>query len=244
MHRFFVDGRDIFDGKVTLHGKNAAHGAVLRLNIGEQIVVCDGAGRDYFCVVDAIEKGQIFCKVRHAQDSAAEPKMAAVTLFQALPKGDKLSEIVEKCVELGVSRIVPFVAERSITRPSSRDSKKIERLRAVAESAAKQSGRGRIPIIEDVVDLREAIAIAKQHDAAFACYESEDKLTLRDLLRPLVGGQSELAFFVGPEGGFTLEEVSMFLDNKIPTISLGPRILRTETAGPATLANILYELEA
>jgi len=242
IHRFFVNISDITKDAVTLKGKNVAHGGVLRLKIGEQIVICDGNGRDYFCVVRAMDKTQICGEILRVEDNIAEPQIA-VTLFQALPEGDKLADIVEKCVELGVTQVVPVVTARCIVKTSARDSKKTERLRAIAEAAAKQSGRGKIPMICEALSLQAAIEQAKTYDTTFACYESEDKLLLKNLLKPMVGKLSTLAFFVGPEGGFAQEEIAMFTDAKIPTVSLGNRILRTETAGPAVLANILYELE-
>jgi 16S rRNA (uracil1498-N3)-methyltransferase len=242
VHRFFANNLDINDGKIVLVGDNARHAIVLRLDIGEEIVVCDGKANDHYCVVDLISKDEVHAKVVRSETNAAEPPIF-ITLFQGLPKGDKMDEIVEKCVELGISRIVPVVTARCITKPSPRDNKKSARWQKIAEAAAKQSRRGIIPEISSVLKFDDALQSAKNHDAVFACYELEDKLILKNLLKTLPDKITSLAFFVGPEGGFSENEVAKFTASNIATVSLGQRIMRTETAGAAVLANILYELE-
>ena len=209
--------------------------------MGEHIVLCDQAGLDYFCVVTQIEKSKVHCKITSSQKNAAEPSVR-VHLFQALPKADKMAEIIEKCVELGIDGITPVVAARCVAKPSPRENNKTERGQKIAEAAAKQSGRGKIPKINAPIALDEAIRLAKTHGASFVCYELEKDLHLKDFLRK-TGDINNLAFFIGPEGGFTGAEAALFKQNAIPAVTLGPRILRTQTAGPAVLANILYELE-
>ena len=242
MHRFFVDAKSILQNYVILADENAAHAAVLRLNIGEKIVISDGGGWDYFCTVSTIEKHSISCEISHSEKNLAEPAIA-VTLFQALPKGDKLSEIVEKCVELGISQIIPTKTARCIAKISQKDVNKTVRLRKIAESAAKQCGRGKIPIINETIGLDTAINLAKHHGIVFVCYENESSLMLPHFLKSKKGMINSIAFFVGPEGGFAPEEIIKFAENGVSSVSLGSRILRTQTAGSAVLANILYEFE-
>ena len=237
-----MDNLNIVDGEIILTDENAAHAFVLRLKIGEKIVVCDGKACDYHCIVDSIAKDQVHVKITNSVANAAEPPVF-VTLFQGLPKGDKMEEIVEKCVELGISRIVPVVTARCVAKSSSRDTKKAMRWQKIGEAAAKQSQRGILPQVSEILRFDEALQLAKECNIVFACYELEDKLMLKGLLKALPKEITSLAFFIGPEGGFTNEEAAQFAENNIVTVSLGQRILRTETAGAAVLANVLYELE-
>jgi len=243
IHRFFIDNAKTMNEDVLLTGQNAAHANVLRLNIGEGIVVCDGRGWDYYCAVIAISRDEVRVRITHSEENTVEPSVA-VTLFQALPKGDKMDDIVERCVELGITSIVPVVTARCIARPSSRDAKKTERWRKIALSAAKQSHRGIIPHVAGAMSLDKAIMSAKGHGAAFVCYEMADKLSLKDFLQVLPSDITSLAYFIGPEGGFAPDEIIKFAENSIPAVSLGRRILRTQTAASAVLANVVYELEA
>ena len=242
IHRFFADNLDIAGGKITLTGENAAHAAVLRLKVGEEIIVCDCKACDYHCLVDSMAKDEVRVKVVDIKANTAEPSVL-VTIFQGLPKGDKMEEIVEKCVELGVYRIVPIVTARCVAKSSPRDAKKAARWQKIAEAAAKQSQRGILPQVSGLLKFDEALQLANEHDVAFVCYELEDKLMLKNLLKFLPNKITSLAFFIGPEGGFTDEEAAKFAENNITIASLGRRILRTETAGAAVLANVLYEME-
>ena len=241
-HRFFADNKDIADDEIVLTGENAAHAAVLRLGIGEEIVVCNGAGMDYRCVVFSCNKSETKAKVLHKAPNTAEP-FIAVTLFQALPKIGKMDEIVEKCTQLGISRVVPIITSRCVTKASDRDTKKTARWQKIAQSAASQSRRGQIPQICDIMTLEAALREADAHNTAFVCYEGEERFPLKAFLHNLPQSPSSIAFFVGPEGGFALDEMVKFKDAGIAAVSLGPRILRTELAGAVVLANIMYELE-
>ena len=241
-YRFFVDNKDISGDEIILTGENTAHAAVLRLGPGEEIMVCDSAGMDYHCVVVNCNKSETRAKVLHKAPNKTEPSIA-VTLFQSLPKTGKMDEIVEKCTQLGVSHIVPIITSRCVTKTSDRDTKKTARWQKIAQSAASQSQRGKIPQIWDVMTFEAALQEAKVHDAAFACYEGEKQLSLKTFLQGLPQNISSIAFFIGPEGGFTCDEAANFKKSGLATVSLGPRILRTEMAGAAVLANIMYELE-
>ena len=241
IHRFFVASTDIQNNIVTLTGDNAAHGAVLRLRLGEAIVACCPSGVDHYSRVVSAGKNEIQAEITHSAPNAAEPPVF-ITLYQALPKGDKMGEIVEKCVELGVSAVVPVVTARCVARPAD-SGNKAARWRRIAESAAKQSGRGLIPSVSDPIALVDAFALAKAHDSAFVCLETEDKFSMKDFAKSLSASVRSIGLFVGPEGGFDDKEAALFATQAIRAVTLGRRILRTETAAAAAIAIILYELE-
>ena len=230
MPRFFVDQQPQ-DGVLTLTGENAHHaGRVLRLRVGEGVTLCDGAGMDFDCTVEAVT-----CRVvsRHAADT--EPKQS-ITLFMALPKGDKMEFIVQKAVELGVSRIVPYLSKNCVSRPDKTE-KKVERWRKIAAEAAKQCGRGRLPEAA-VVPVAQAIAQAAESETALFFYENEKRIGLRDALAG--GVRDTVSLMVGPEGGFDPAEAKAAVDAGLQSVSLGTRILRCETAPIAALAAVLY----
>jgi len=241
-HRFFVGSKDIVADEIVLKDENAAHAFVLRLAIGEEVVICDGSAIDYHCVITSCTKLETRAKVVHKLQNMSEPSIA-ITLFQALPKAGKMDEIVEKCTQLGISRIVPVITARCITKISDRDIKKINRLQKIAQSAASQSQRGKIPQINSAVTFETALQEAKAHDAIFVCYEAEEQLSLRAFLQGQSQSLSSVAFFIGPEGGFEDNEIAKFKENGVATVSLGARILRTELAGVVVLSNIIYELD-
>ncbi|MCL2573926.1 MAG: 16S rRNA (uracil(1498)-N(3))-methyltransferase [Defluviitaleaceae bacterium] len=242
MHRFFVDGRCIERGGLSLTDENAAHAHVLRLAIGEEVVVCDGNGMDYYCTVTFTNKSATALRIRDRATNTAEPSMV-ITLYQALPKSGKMEEIVDKCTQLGISHIVPIMTSRCVAKMSDRDAKKIKRWQKVARSAASQSGRGRIPRIGDVMSFDAALQDSTAHDVVFACYEGEAQLSLKSFLQGLSGIPSSIAFFVGAEGGFTDDEMAKFLEGSVASVSLGSRVLRTELAGITALACIMYEIQ-
>jgi 16S rRNA (uracil1498-N3)-methyltransferase len=241
-HRFFVSSKNITGDEIVLAGENAAHSAVLRLAPGEEIVICDGAAMDYRCIVACCNKSETRAKVVGTSVNTAESSIG-ITLYQALPKAGKMDEIIEKCTQLGILRIVPVIAARCVTKLSDRDAKKIERWQKIARAAAAQSQRGKIPRISDVMTLKAALQQAKTQGTAFVCYESENRLALKTFLQSLPKNLSSIAFFIGPEGGFDETEAAKFKESGIATVSLGSRILRTELAGAVVLANTLYELE-
>jgi len=238
-HRFFVDGKYIVGEKIALIGDNAAHAAVLRLAIGEEIVICDGNAMDYHCVVAACGKLETKAKILHKMPNIAELPIA-ITLYQALPKTGRMDDIVNDCTQLGVSHIVPILTARCMAKTSDRDVKKIARWQKIAQSAASQSGRGRIPHINDVMLLEAALEDAKKHGSIFVCYENEEKLALKAFLADMPEDLSSIAFFIGSEGGFADDEIAKFKESGVAVVSLGPRILRTELAGAVVLANLTW----
>ncbi len=236
MPRFFVD-RQPENGLLVLWGEDAHHaGRVLRLRQGEALTLCDGEGIDYDCTVEQIEKDAVLCHVRDRHPAATEPGQR-LTLFMALPKGDKMEFIVQKAVELGVSEIVPYLSQNCVSRPDKTE-KKVERWQKIAAEAAKQCGRGRLPRVRAVVTVEQAVAQAAESETALFFYENEKKTGLRDALADGVG--RTVSLMIGPEGGFTLEEAEAAVRAGLRSVSLGTRILRCETAPVAALAAVLY----
>jgi 16S rRNA (uracil1498-N3)-methyltransferase len=259
MTRFFLD-RILPLGQMTveLTGADAHHlRDVLRARPGEAVVICDAAATDHRCEVIGSDAERVVLAVVERLSAETEPPYEAV-LLQGLVKGDRMDVLVQKSVELGVSRIVPFAAARSVVRLDREDGvRKSERWSRIAEEAAKQCGRSRIPRVDPPVPFDEALGIASRSDLSFLPWELESERSLltwrREERTELVlrasarnGRPPTLAFLIGPEGGFDGEEVRKALSAGLATISLGRRILRAETAGPAVLAqlSLLLEMDA
>lgn len=237
MQRFFVNSCDIDQNDLVLTGNNAKHISFsLRMAPGERIVVCDGKGTDYLCETSRFTSDSVFCKVIERKQNEAEPPYRAV-LYQALAKGEKMDYIIQKAVEFGVCEIVPFESSRCIAklREGSAE-KKIIRWQRIAEEAAKQCGRGVIPEIKDPVTFANALKMAD--GVSFICYESEDQRSVSELEKA-----GKYSFFIGPEGGFSPDEVDAARAAGIIPVSLGKRILRTESASGFVLACLSYKNE-
>ncbi|HPK15619.1 MAG: Ribosomal RNA small subunit methyltransferase E [Firmicutes bacterium ADurb.Bin248] len=241
MSRFFVEQKDILGGRAFVSGEDARHiSAVLRLSRGDEATLCDGAGTDYRARVERIEKDRVAFAILASSPSEAEPE-TRVTLFQGLPKAGKLEAVIQKCVELGVYAISPVAAARSVVRLTAKEfAGKLPRYQKVACEAAKQSGRGIVPEVRGLARMDEIDPGA--FDAFLLPYEGERRTTLRDALRALDRPRT-IGFAIGPEGGFEPDEVARLREKGAACVTLGKRILRTETAGPAVLAMLLYELE-
>ena len=241
MNRFFVKKDDIADNTAIIIGEDVKHiSKVLRMAPGDKVMLCDGEGYQYLAKIEDISKEQVNLNILSKERCAAEPAQR-ITLYQGLPKGDKMELIVQKCVELGVTEIVPVAAERSIVRikPGEFGGKRT-RYQRVAYEAAKQCGRGIIPEIADITTFKAADM--SRHDLIIIAYEDEKGNTLKSLLRANMQA-SDIAIVIGPEGGLERAEVDILTQKGGIAVTLGPRILRTETAGMAALAMILYEIE-
>jgi len=241
MHRFFVLPEQI-GGTVVLIGEDAKHAAsVLRVRVGENIVICDGQGMDYVCEVQGVTKSTVAAQVLEKQANTAEGRLK-ITVYQGLPKGDKFEQITQKTIELGAYAVVPVVCQRSITKADNAASK-LARWRKIAEAAAKQSHRGIIPVISEFATFAKAIEAAQRLDVAIACHVGEGLASLRSFLQGAGLSKAEsIGLFIGPEGGFADEEIVAFAAAGIRPVSLGPSVLRTETAAVVAIANIQYEL--
>lgn len=241
MPKFFFNKNDISRGQVQLFGEDEKHiKTVLRAREGEELTLCDGEGMDYQCRIASLERG-VLLDILSKEVCETEPK-TKITLYQGLPKADKMELIIQKCVELGVDRIVAVSTERAIVKLDKKESKKLERWQKIAEAAAKQSGRGKIPEIgQQVLKFKEAVAEAKELHGAIIPYEKEQETGIRQFVQGFRG--ESIGVFIGPEGGFAEEEIALAQENGITPITLGKRILRTETAGMTTAAILLYELD-
>ena len=250
MARFFVktDPLELQNGRITITGHDVNHIAnVLRASKGDELVLCDGAGTDYHVVIDQISKEKIGTVIRDARASATEPPVG-ITLFQGIPKADKMDYIIQKCVELGVRSIVPVITSRSVVRfGSARDAAaKTARWNRIALEAAKQCDRGIVPEVNGPVKFDEALELADGYGLKLFPYEEEKEGSLRKVLQEhrmaMMGSSPGIAVFIGPEGGFDPEEAEKAVKSGFKPVTLGPRILRTETAGIAVAAIVMYEL--
>ncbi len=245
MHHFFAPGENGETGRIRLTGRDVKHiTRVLRLKEKDQLIVSDGQDRDYLCEIRETGPDFVLVDVLEACGASAEPRRE-ILLFQGLPKGDKMDFIIEKAVELGVCRLVPVAMERSVVKlDPARGEKKRERWQLKAESAAKQCGRSRVPEVSAPMDFPEALKLWKDLDRGIVPYESAEDMThTRRVLEAVPEGAS-VGFFIGPEGGFDPREIEALQACGAHIITLGPRILRTETAGPAVLAmaTLLWEV--
>ena len=249
MPRFFVDVNQISNGEVTLTGDDAHHiSRSLRMAAGEQITVCDGNGMEYRCELTAFLPDRVCGRILEQCPSETEPPYRA-TVWQALPKGEKLDSIIQKSVECGAVEISLFESERCIVRVKDGDKgKKDDRRNRIALEAAKQCGRGVIPRVETPVSFAQAIEKASQANLAIFCYEGEGTEPLPVILKRFreslgEGDIPEISLMVGSEGGFSEGEVARAKAAGMQIAGLGRRILRTETAAAFVLGCLSYELE-
>lgn len=239
MRRFFCD--NITDSTATITGDDAHHiSRVLRMKAGDALSLCDGMGFEYDAVIASVSPEAIICTLGKQRASEAESHVR-VTLFQCLPKSGKMELIVQKCTELGVFAVVPVFSARCVVQPGKDYDKKRERYNRVALEAAKQSRRAMVPEVNPLVKL-EKIDVS-QFDLFLIAYEDENALTLKQALRAANAPKS-IALLIGPEGGLEEGEVARLVSAGAVSVSLGKRILRTETAGMTMLAQTLYEVEA
>ena len=239
MTRFFVAPEEMGEQFMVLTGENAAHAKVLRLKNGEQVLVCDGAGRECVCTVSDVSPGQISLVVTEERASESEPAVQ-VSVYMAFPKSDKLEHVIQKATELGAYEIVAFPSARCVSKPDDKSlKKKLERWQKIAASAAEQSGRGRIPKVMTLPNYKAALERAVQADKALLFYENEKATTLRMALE--TGAYQTVSLLTGPEGGLEEAEVKQALDAGLSVCTLGSRILRCETAPLCALSAVMYD---
>ena len=231
--------RIVITGEDVNHIKN-----VLRMKIGEEIAVSNGVdGREYRCEVAQLLSDEVVCKLRFIKENDVELP-AQVYLFQGLPKADKMELIIQKAVELGAYSVIPVATRRSIVKLDDKKAvAKQNRWQGIAEAAAKQSKRKIIPKIEKVMSFAEALEMAKELEVRLIPYElAEDMSHTKEIIERIREGQ-KIAIFIGPEGGFDETEIALASEASVEPITLGKRILRTETAGMTVLAWLMYHLE-
>lgn len=241
MPKFFTERENIKGNKLIINDDDATHiRKVLRLNENDEIIVCDGMGVDYIVRIEEIGKGEIVCDIIDTIMCDTEPSIK-VTLYQGLPKAAKMDYIIQKNTELGISRIVPAKLSRCVVKLEDKNAedKKTQRWQKIANEAAKQSGRGVIPTVSAPLTIDEIINEVKDSDLVFVPYECEENTRLSQVIKENPDAKN-ISFIIGPEGGFDASEIAKFKSLGIKTITLGKRILRTETAGESVLAMLMY----
>ena len=244
MHHFFVSPDQIDEKYVTITGGDVNHiKNVLRMRIDEELLVSNGQDKDYYCKIESISDDEIKAAILDEEFEGTELP-TELYLFQGLPKSDKMELIIQKAVELGVKEIIPVATKRCVVKlDDKKEASKIKRWQAISESAAKQSRRTIIPQVSPVMSFKEAINRAKEFELGIIPYENfKDMKETREVLEKVQKG-IKIGIFIGPEGGFEESEVQYALENGIHPISLGKRILRTETAGLTILSVLMFELE-
>ncbi len=240
MYNFFVNSEQIQNNKVKIQGQDAKHiSSVLRMKNGEKLYINNKENEEKFLAeIENIQKDEVNCLLLDKVDSVESD--IKVTLFQGMPKADKMEYIIQKAIELGIYEIVPVEMKNCIFK--LKDNKKIERWQAIAESAAKQSKRNIIPKIRNAEKISDVKNEIKDYDLVLIAYEDENKTTLKQVLKNR-NNLSNIAIIIGPEGGIDKSEVDELTQNGAISASLGKRILRTETASVVLLSMILYEYE-
>jgi len=244
MRHFFVPIEQIADTSLFIAGSDVNHIVnALRMAPGEKFVALDGKGSEYLCAFRSADDERVLADILEKKPVSAELP-SKLYLFQGLPKGEKMDFIIQKAVELGVYEVVPVITERTIVRlDTAKAAKKTTRYNAIAESAAKQAGRGIIPKVLAPMTWNAALSYAAELDRVLIPYELERNMEkTKRTLGELKPGES-IGVFIGPEGGFAGREVNEAIDMGAVSISLGKRILRTETAGLAILAALMFQME-
>lgn len=247
MHRFFVDACqiDLIENRIIIKNEDVRHiSKVLRLKKDDVIEVCDGSNMEYICKILGINKNNILLLIIDKQESTKEAPMKVV-LYQGIPKSNKMDLIIQKTTELGIKEIIPVEMKRTIVQfASNKDKeKKVDRWQKIALEAAKQSKRSIVPVVHLPLSFEEAIEHSKDNQLNIMPYENYYKKGFKSIIKSLDKNNiNKIGIWIGPEGGLEEKEVETAIENKIYPITLGPRILRTETAGFTTLAIVMYEL--
>ena len=246
MYRFFVNSEQLKEATVVLTGDDYNHiRNVLRMKNGEEVLLCDGGDKEYLCSITGydIDEERVLLQVTDVFGNARELP-TKITLFQGYPKGDKMETIIQKAVELGVYDVVPVMMKRCVVKLDEKKAgKKVERFNAIALSAAKQSKRGCIPEVKEVMSLSKALGYAREMDLVILPYENAAGMEYARKVIKEVSGKQHIGVFIGPEGGFEASEVEQIEAMGGKKITLGHRILRTETAGMTILSLLMFQLE-
>ena len=249
MSKFFVNKEQINGEEITIIGQDVNHIInVLRMNEGDRINITDlNSKTNYISTIIEKNNKSIKCKIESKEGSISESRVK-ITVFQGIPKFDKMELIIQKNVELGVCDITPVEMKRTVVKIDEKTRKsKIERWQKISEVAAKQSGRDIIPKINDIINIKNICNLISKYDIVLLAYEEEKENTLKKELKNLYSKTDEeikIGIIIGPEGGLDTEEVTMLKENGAKTITLGNRILRTETAGIVLTSLIMYELDS
>ena len=245
MPKFFVAENQINNNKITIIGNDVSHiKNVLRQKSGDKITICDiSKEQDYLCEIDKIEEKSIDCNIIEKLENNTESNVK-VTIFQGLPKADKMELVIQKSVELGVYDITPLQMKRCVVKLEGKDEiKKNERWQKIAESAAKQCGRGFIPEVKHLINVKEICNWINEYDVIIVAYENEKENTLKAELKKLKATDLKIGIVIGPEGGFEESDIKLLKESGAKIVTLGDRILRTETVALNVLSIIMYEFE-
>ena len=244
MYHFFSEHEHIHDTYIDIVGSDVNHiKNVLRLKTGDSLLISSGDNIDYTCHIAQIDEEHIRADIDSVDERGRE-LASKIYLFQGLPKADKMELVIQKAVELGAFEVIPVAMKRSVVKLDAKKAEsKVKRWNAIAESAAKQSKRSILPQVSDVVTFAQAVKMASEMDLKLVPYElAEGMEQTKQLIESVKPGQ-RIAIFIGPEGGFDPEEIRTATEAAIQPITLGKRILRTETAGFTTIAWLMYQLE-
>ena len=248
MPKFFVTSNEIENDKIKIKGTDVNHiKNVLRAKIEDKIDICNtDEMKDYECKIEELTNDCVTCKIISEKQNASESNVE-ITIFQGLPKADKMELIIQKSVELGVNKIIPVDMKRCVVKLKDKDQiKKVERWQKISEVASKQCGRGIIPKIGQVMKIKEILNSIEEYDAVLVAYEKEENNYLKieiDKLKNVEKDKKKIAIVIGPEGGLEEEEVKQLQENGAKVITLGKRILRTETVALNMISILMYELE-
>ena len=247
MPKFFVTTNQIEENMIRIEDEDVNHiKNVLRAKVEDTIDICDcETSKNYICQIEKIEEKNIYCHIVEEIESNVESNIK-VTIFQGLPKADKMELIIQKSVELGVYDITPVEMKRCVVKLNEKDKiKKIQRWQKISEGAAKQSGRDRIPNINNIINVNKMCETFKEYDLVLVAYEEEKVNSLKQELKKLEKDKKiKIGIVIGPEGGIDKEEINKFKENNVKIITLGNRILRTETVALNMLSIIMYELDS
>lgn len=244
MRRFFIEPAQVDGSQIHITGSDVNHiRNVLRMAQGDTLVAGCQEGKEYTCYIERMDEREVVAHIMYVQDTQAELP-SRIRLFQGIPKSDKMEWIIQKAVELGVHEVIPVETMRTVVRlEEKKAAKKIQRWQQIAKSAAKQSGRGYVPQIHPVCSLTQALEYGRQCPVKWIPYERTEGMdTARERVKALKPGQ-DIAIFIGPEGGFDEREIQMAREKGYEPITLGRRILRTETAGLALLSVLMFRLD-
>ena len=244
MPKFFVKNNQIIDNKVTILGEDVNHiKNVLRLNVDDYIQICNlDASVNYTCRISKISKEKIECNIFNQIESKAESNIH-IHVFQGIPKSDKMELIIQKCVELGINELTPVEMKRCVVKIEEKSkNKKIDRWQKISEVAAKQCGRDIVPKINNIINIKNICNLTEEYDIVLLAYENEKINTLKNELSKVKNKNLKIAIIIGPEGGLDKEEVEYLKENGAKVITLGKRILRTETVAFVLTSIIMYEL--
>lgn len=249
MPKFFVSNEAVKDKEIIIRGEDVNHiKNVLRKKVGDELIICNAENeQDFLCKIIELKENAIKCNILERLEENVEATVK-VTIFQGLPKADKMELIIQKAVELGVFAITPVEMKRSVVKLKEKDkAKKIERWQKIAEVAAKQSGRNRIPQVNEMQSIKNVCQLCQEYDIVIVAYEKEKVNKLRYELEKLKTTQMnscKIAILIGPEGGIDDTEIALLKENGAKIVTLGNRILRTETVALNVLSIIMYEFES